>query len=124
MTRKFTEILAKKALDELSPHVPPGTLLQVNFNIFPCDLQCATISEVFSDFQRVRDRFTVVVEIVESDSLPLEKARKEIEALKLVGINTYIDDYGAGYSNIQNLASLAVDGVKLDRPSLWRRETA
>lgn len=115
MTRKFTEILAKKALDELSPHVPPGTLLQVNFNIFPCDLQCATISEVFSDFQRVRDRFTVVVEIVESDSLPLEKARKETEALKLVGINTYIDDYGAGYSNIQNLASLAVDGVKLDR---------
>src|SRR5690606_2547396 len=28
---------------------------------------------------------------------------------------TYIDDFGTGYSNMQNLAALSVDGVKLDR---------
>ena len=115
MTRKFTEILVKKAFYELAANVPPDVRLRVNFNIFPCDLDAAALSEVFSDFQTVRDRFDAVVEIVETDTVPLEKARKEIEALKLAGIKTYIDDYGAGYSNIQNLALLAVDGVKLDR---------
>jgi EAL domain-containing protein (putative c-di-GMP-specific phosphodiesterase class I) len=31
------------------------------------------------------------------------------------GIKTQLDDFGTGYSNIQNLATLAIDGVKLDR---------
>jgi diguanylate cyclase (GGDEF)-like protein len=115
MTRKFTDVVVNKAFDELTTHIPPDARLQVNFNVFPCDLDCAALCEVFSVFEAVRDRFDIVVEIVESDVLSFEKAREEIEALKRAGIKTYIDDFGAGYSNIRNLASLAVYGVKLDR---------
>lgn len=115
MTRKFTEIVVNKAFDELTTTLPPHVRLRVHFNVFPCDLECAALCEVFSVFETARDRFDVVVEIVESDALPFEKARREIDALKRAGIKTYIDDFGAGYSNIQNLALLAVPGVKLDR---------
>ena len=46
MTRKFTEILVKKAFYELAANVPPDVRLQVNFNIFHCDLDAAALSEV------------------------------------------------------------------------------
>lgn len=115
MTRKFTKMVVDTAFRELSASVPVGVRLQVNFNVFPCDLDSAFLCEVFAGFRAAADRFDVVVEIVESDALSFDGAQREIELLGRAGIKTYIDDFGAGYSNIHNLASLAVNGVKLDR---------
>ena len=115
LTRKFTKMVADTAFRELSASVPQGLRLQVNFNVFPSDLDSAFLSEVFAQFRSAADRFDVVVEIVESDALSLDGAQREIELLSRAGIKTYIDDFGAGYSNIHNLASLPVHGVKLDR---------
>ncbi len=114
MTRRFTELVAQRACDELSEHLPAGKRLQVNFNIFPCDLDSDSLARIFSGFTSQPDRFDVVLEIIESDEIP-PNAQREIEALRRLGIKTYIDDFGTGYSNMQNLAALSVDGVKLDR---------
>lgn len=86
----------------------------MNFNIFPCDLDSISLARIFSGFTSQPDRFDVVLEIIESDEIP-PNAQREIEALRRLGIKTYIDDFGTGYSNMQNLAALSVDGVKLDR---------
>ena len=114
MTLRFTELVARRASAELSEHLPAGKRLQVNFNIFPCDLDSSRLARVFSGFTSQPDRFDVVLEIIESDEIPAN-AQREIEALRRLGIKTYIDDFGTGYSNMQNLAALSVDGVKLDR---------
>lgn len=114
LTRRFTELVARRACDELSEHLPAGKRLQVNFNIFPCDLDSISLARIFSGFTSQPDRFDVVLEIIESDEIP-PNAQREIEALRRLGIKTYIDDFGTGYSNMQNLAALSVDGVKLDR---------
>ncbi len=114
MTRRFTELVAQRACEELSEHLPAGKRLQVNFNIFPCDLDSQSLARIFSGFTSQPDRFDVVLEIIESDEIP-SNAQREIEALRRLGIKTYIDDFGTGYSNMQNLAALSVDGVKLDR---------
>ncbi|WP_161601186.1 EAL domain-containing protein [Neoaquamicrobium microcysteis] len=114
MTLRFTELVARQACAELSENLPLGKRLQVNFNIFPCDLDSGRLARVFSGFTSQPDRFDVVLEIIESDEIP-PNAQREIEALRRLGIKTYIDDFGTGYSNMQNLAALSVDGVKLDR---------
>jgi EAL domain-containing protein (putative c-di-GMP-specific phosphodiesterase class I) len=87
----------------------------VNFNVFPCDLDSAALRKTFRAFIAESARFDLVLEIVESDAVPIDIVQREIEALGRAGIKTYIDDFGTGYSNIQNLAMLAVHGVKLDR---------
>ncbi len=114
LTLRFTELVAQRACAELSEFLPLGRKLQVNFNIFPRDLDSAQLSRVYSGFTTQPERFDVVLEIIESDEIPAN-AQCEIELLRANGLKTYIDDFGSGYSNMQNLAALSVDGVKLDR---------
>lgn len=114
LTQRFTSLVAARAFEELSA-LPAGKPLRINFNIFPRDLDGDTLREIFSVFDQARDRFEVTLEIVESDAIQVESAQREIEALRLAGIEIYIDDFGTGYSNVTNLATLSVDGVKLDR---------
>lgn len=115
MTLEFTKMIADRAHHELSGALGADTRLQVNFNIFPRDLDSKKLRHVFSAFDGDRDRFSLALEITESDSLKLDQAQIEIEALTRMGIRTYVDDFGNGYSNIHRIASLAVHGVKLDR---------
>ncbi|MDQ8697929.1 EAL domain-containing protein [Hyphomicrobium sp. LHD-15] len=114
-TLEFTQMVADRAFLELSTTLPPTTHLQVNFNIFPRDLDCQALQSVFGSFMRDPTRFRLALEIVESDALCVDRAEREIEALAQSGIRTYIDDFGSGYSSIHRLASLAIHGVKLDR---------
>lgn len=114
LTKRLTELVAQKAYKELSERLPESARLQVNFNIFPSDLDCGELMRIFSDFLSRPERFDVVLEIVECNEFP-PNAQREIDALREAGIKTYIDDFGTGYSNMENLATLSVDGVKLDR---------
>lgn len=114
-TLDFTKMVADRAFEELSSQPPRGTKLQVNFNIFPRDLNSEKLKETFRAFDGERDRFTLALEIVESDALSVDRAEGEIEALARHAVRTYIDDFGNGYSSIHRVASLAIHGVKLDR---------
>ncbi len=114
LTQRFTEMVAKRACAELSTHLPAGRRLQVNFNVFPRDLDADDLTGIYSGFISQPNRFDVVLEIIESDEIP-PNAQREIERLRRHGVKTYIDDFGTGYSNMQNVAALSVDGVKLDR---------
>lgn len=113
-TLKFTELVARRACEELSRMLPAGRKLQVNFNIFPCDLDHKKLLAVYSGFLAQPERFDVVLEIIESEEIP-PNAQHEIEMLRAAGVKTFIDDFGSGYSTMQSLAALSVDGVKLDR---------
>jgi sensor c-di-GMP phosphodiesterase-like protein len=114
LTMRLTQLVARRAFEELSAAFPAGRRLQVSINIFPQDLDSARLLQVFSCFTAQPDRFCLILEIIESDEMPAS-AQREIELLRRAGIKTYIDDFGTGYSNMQSLAGLSVDGVKLDR---------
>ncbi len=113
-TLEFTKMVADRAHRELSAALPQDTKLQINFNIFPRDLDCEKLRGVFSAFETDRERFQLALEIVESDEV-FDNVHGEIEALARHGVQTYIDDFGNGYSSIHRVASLAIHGVKLDR---------
>lgn len=114
MTLRLTQLIADRACEELSRIAPPGRRMKVSFNIFPRDLDCDRLLEIFAGFIARPERFELVLEIIESDEMPAD-AQIQIEALRRAGVRTYMDDFGAGYSNMGSLAALSVDGVKLDR---------
>ncbi|MCU0831163.1 MAG: EAL domain-containing protein [Rhizobiaceae bacterium] len=57
-----------------------------------------------------------ILEITEEAAMrPEEDAGEVIAALKRAGFRVALDDYGRGYSNLQRLAQIAVDAIKIDR---------
>lgn len=115
LTERFTAMVVAQAYEELGPRLPANMRLQVNFNIFPRDLNAARLIPLFASFREPDSPFDIVVELVETAEVQIETAQIEIERLREAGIRTFIDDFGAGYSSMHNLAALPIDGVKLDR---------
>lgn len=115
LTQPFTRLVVERAHAELLPLVPMGQRLQVNFNIFPQDLDAAALLDIFAPFLGPGSRFDLIIEIVETGALELDRAQEQIERLREAGVRVYIDDFGAGYSSMHTLAGLSIDGVKLDR---------
>jgi len=114
-TVEFTRLIVDRAYLELASAVPHDRHLDVNFNIFGCDLTSETIRPLLAKFTEDRVRFTPGIEIVEHHDLEFESAQAMIHDLRQAGIKVYIDDFGIGYSSIERAATLAADGVKLDR---------
>ncbi|WIY53359.1 EAL domain-containing protein [Devosia sp. YIM 151766] len=115
LTERFTAMVADQAHAELVARLTAGARLQVNFNIFPQDLDAARLIAIYAPFLTPGSPFDLVVELVETAEVKPETAQAEIEQLRAAGIGVYIDDFGAGYSSMHSLAALSVEGVKLDR---------
>ncbi len=114
LTRQFTEMVVERAAADLATLKIEGRL-QVNFNIFPADLDASVLLPLFEILLAQPERYSVVLEIVETGEVQLEAATGEIAQLREAGLKIFIDDFGAGYSSLHNLAALPLDGVKLDR---------
>lgn len=115
LMRQLTTLLVERAAAELVERLRPDIRLQVNVNIFPSELDASAIEQDFRPLRALPDRFTVALEVIESDALPLELVQREIEILRQAGYRIYLDDFGAGYSTIRHVAALDIDGVKLDK---------
>jgi diguanylate cyclase len=59
---------------------------------------------------------SLIIEITETSVITdFERSRQVIEDLRDLGINVSIDDFGAGFTSLAHLSSLAVRELKLDR---------
>lgn len=115
LSRPFTEILVRHVYRDLLALPDQGALLRVHFNIYPVDFDAEWLLAVFSPLLALSDRYVIVVELLETQHVPVDEVRQTTQSLNAAGILTYIDDFGAGYSNIEYLANIAVSAVKLDR---------
>lgn len=115
LSRILTEIVIKNAVSDLKNIPFAVERPRVNINVFPQDFDARWLIKLLMPLQTGTYNFQPVVEIVETSDLPLEQTREAIALLRASGIETYIDDFGVGYSSIHYLSGLGADGVKLDR---------
>jgi EAL domain-containing protein (putative c-di-GMP-specific phosphodiesterase class I) len=62
----------------------------------------------------------LVLEVTETALIPDERGRDAtltVRILRELGVRVFLDDFGSGYSSLERLAALPVDGLKLPRPS-------
>ncbi|UZX15187.1 EAL domain-containing protein [Thermus sp. PS18] len=107
------EWVLRQACRELDRHG-----LKVHVNVSPQELLDPTyafrVAEVLEEASCPPGR--LVLEITETTLIPDERGRdatRALEALKALGISIFLDDFGSGYSSLERLAELPVDGVKL-----------
>ncbi|WP_105317670.1 bifunctional diguanylate cyclase/phosphodiesterase [Thermus tenuipuniceus] len=92
--------------------------LRVHVNVSPQELLDPTyafrVAEVLEETGCPPDR--LVLEVTESSLIPDERGRdatQALQALRGLGVRIYLDDFGSGYSSLERLAELPVQGVKL-----------
>src|SRR5919107_1333027 len=95
----------------IRPHVPAGCFLSVN--VSPVLL---TAPQVWSLLRVEDDLDGVVIELTEHVPVDnLQALRRRIDALRERGALLALDDTGAGWSGLRQVAELRPDIVKLDR---------
>ncbi|MEM7460157.1 MAG: EAL domain-containing protein, partial [Pseudomonadota bacterium] len=106
------------ALSQISPVLEQGLVESLSLNISPLDLAADGFAARLIDQinkHRVQPA-QVWIEVTETERLTrIAVARDNLEALNQAGIRIALDDYGVGYSNIQRLAELPIQRLKIDK---------
>ncbi len=108
------------------PHMPHATVNVSAVQLLESDVP-GMIAQALE--RHVVDATRVFVEITESALLiDSERVRRELRALRAIGVRIAIDDFGTGYSSIAYLDRIPFDIAKLDGYFLsgdldWRRRS-
>jgi len=121
-TRLLTEIVIKKAVDEL---IAAGLFgrIRMAVNTFPDDIASGHVDKILAKILDDRSCQTITVEITEQEASNVKEVAKNIEQLRRKSIKLAIDDFGTGYSNFQHLEKLNVDYLKIDQSFVRGMET-
>jgi diguanylate cyclase (GGDEF)-like protein/PAS domain S-box-containing protein len=95
-----------------------GLVLKTSVNISAAHLQTGTLVDDVAEALAVAgaDPSTLVVELTETSvARDPAAAAEQLAALRELGVQVAIDDFGAGYSSLGQLTSLPADILKIDR---------
>lgn len=106
------------ALSQISPALNQHLIDSVSLNVSPLDLAtegfAQTLMRMIESYKIRLDQ--VWIEVTENERLTsMVIARENLEALNQAGVRIALDDYGVGYSNIQRLAELPIQRLKIDK---------
>ena len=118
LMRALTALVLEKALAQCAAWRGEGRRVSVSVNISASNL----LDDGFTDLVReALDRHdlepdALTLEITETTIISdFDLSKQVIAQLSAIGVLISIDDFGAGFTSLAHLASLAVDELKLDR---------
>ncbi|MBB4184193.1 diguanylate cyclase (GGDEF)-like protein [Sinorhizobium terangae] len=94
----------------------PDTVLAIN--ISSAELHSRSISDYFSDCieRHGLQPQSIDIELTETFAVKVsDQLRRNIDDLRQKGFRLSIDDFGAGYTSVQQIIDYAADTIKLDR---------
>lgn len=106
------------ALQQIAPALKQGLIESVSLNVSPLDLAADGFAEqlIIQITKHGVQPDQVWIEVTETERLTrIAVARDNLETLNQTGIRIALDDYGVGYSNIQRLAELPIQRLKIDK---------
>ena len=115
--RELSRVVTQIALHDLAARLRDATGFYVSINVSAEDLQ----DDAYPDFllRTVNEQGIapprVALEITEGSPLSDGHVRGIIRTLRTQGFRILIDDFGTGNSNLNYLAEMQADAIKLDR---------
>ncbi len=94
-----------------------GDSIKISINLSPSQLSDLDISSRLEDLFQDRniDKSRIVLEITEEYALKSSEQMESLNRLRIRGYGLSLDDFGTGFTNIQQLRSLPFTEVKIDR---------
>jgi diguanylate cyclase (GGDEF)-like protein len=118
LMKEVTAWVLSSALDQCATWRAAGRGMTVAVNVSATNLLdpelVPLVRRLLDDHRLSAD--CLVIEITETSVITdFERSRQVIEELRDLGVNVSIDDFGAGFTSLAHLGSLAVRELKLDR---------
>jgi sensor c-di-GMP phosphodiesterase-like protein len=114
---EITRFILTRSMDEVRPIIEWNPNFRLNINLAPSDLAdprlLLLLDERLNNSQMTPANITF--ELPERATSNREVAAAAIRRLRERGHAIFIDDFGAGYSNLAYLSELKVDGIKINR---------
>ncbi len=124
---QLTEMVLEDAMAQCAAWRADGQSLTVSVNVSPTNL-------VGPDFSSMVKRSlehnqlppeALVLEVTETSAISdLDRSKAAIEEMRDLGVIVSVDDFGAGFTSLAYLGSLAVGELKLDRSFITELATA
>jgi diguanylate cyclase (GGDEF)-like protein len=118
LMRSITQLVLEQALAQCSSWRHSGRYLAVSVNISATNLLDDGFAELV---RRLLEKYrlpadALVLELTETSIISdFDRSRRVIDELRALGLVVSIDDFGAGFTSLAYLSSLAVGELKLDR---------
>jgi diguanylate cyclase (GGDEF)-like protein len=123
----LTRLVLEDALGQCAAWRAEGRDLTVSVNTSPANLlepEFVHMVEQLLEQNRLGPD-ALVLEVTETAPIAdLERAKQTIERLRTLGVVVSVDDFGAGFTSLAYLGSLAVGELKLDRSFITELTTA
>lgn len=115
---KLTRWVLTNALAQAAVWRAAGHPVRLSVNVSASDLLGSALPGLVAELL-TRDRLapeSLVLEITETSIIEkVERAQEVVDALSRLGVGISIDDFGAGFTSLGHLSSLAIAELKLDR---------
>ncbi len=113
------DIVLRKACQQIRAWRKRGLDVKTSVNIsakhFANGLILSTLSRIFEEYSDVPPAL-LQIELLESTLIEnFEMTVQVMKAIRKFGLTLALDDFGAGYSSLEYIASLPVDILKIDR---------
>lgn len=118
-----TMLVLAQAVEQCAAWRAAGPNVRVSVNVSAPDLLGAGLTDLIARLLRQHGQpaGSLVIEITETSVITeFERAKGVIEDLRNLGVSVSIDDFGAGFTSLAYLSSLAVDELKIDRALISR----
>jgi diguanylate cyclase (GGDEF)-like protein len=118
LMNEMTAWVLSHALEQCAAWRTAGRRMAVAVNISATNLLDSSLTDLVSSLLKRHDLppDCLVIELTETSVITdFERSRLVIEELRDLGISVSIDDFGAGFTSLAHLSTLAVKELKLDR---------
>lgn len=113
----LTEYVIDYVFDDLGDYLAKTPDIYISINLSATDFHSPYLIDWISDKAHQFGVKTgqIKIEVTERGFIDVAKTTPVIQAFRAAGFEVAIDDFGTGYSNLQNLYSLNVDILKIDK---------
>ena len=108
----FYSRISMKVIEYNIKRLRKNSNLIVSINLSADDLLNDSILSILFAHSDLSKR--ILIEILENKSINYNRVKESLKKLKILGYKICIDDFGAGFSNINHLLNLPIDYLKLD----------
>jgi predicted signal transduction protein with EAL and GGDEF domain len=118
-----TRLVLAQSIERCAAWRAAGRNVRVSVNVSATDLLDAGLAELIVGLlkQHGQPASSLVVEITETSVISeFERSKSVIQDLRDLGVSVSIDDFGAGFTSLAYLSSLAVEELKVDRALITR----
>lgn len=117
LRQTFTRYVVQSALDGARDLLAGPTPFNLSVNVFPGDLEDVSFLGFLVEAvnERCIDPGRVILEVTESAQFASAAPDQLFQRFREAGFKIFLDDFGAGYSNLGNIVRWDVDGIKLDK---------